>query len=163
MSVPTAPGRDVIGEIRRAFSGTPEPEPGNLTPRTEVRDRESEQVSRDFTGRHWDELDVAFLRSHPVSLLLLSPAAFHYFLPAYLIAAVSEPVESDLVTDAALMALTPPESGDADAWAWFNDRVGLLSAWQRDAARHWLAYLAAERAAEFPDDKPARLLASYWG
>jgi hypothetical protein len=89
MSLPRDHGRDIIGEIRRAFSGVPEPEPENLTPRTAVRDRESEQISRDFAGRHWDQLDVAFLRPHAVSLLLLSPAAFHYFLSAYLIAAVS--------------------------------------------------------------------------
>lgn len=157
-----ARGQDVIGEIRFAFSGVPEPEPGNITPRTAVRDREREQISRDFAGRHWDELDAAFLRSRAESLLLLAPPAFHYFLPAYLIAAVAGPGESDLVAAAVLMALSPPESGDPGAWAWFNDRVGLLSAEQRDAIRHWLAHIAAERAAEFPDGKPARLLAGYW-
>src|SRR5215472_1691799 len=117
MSRLTAHGHDVIGEIRRAFSGVPEPERGRITPGTPVRDREQEQISRDFAGRRWDELDVAFLRSRAVSLLLLAPPAFYYFLPAYLITAVAEPVESDLVTDAALMALSPPDSGDPGAWA----------------------------------------------
>ncbi|WP_043648979.1 DUF6714 family protein [Chitinilyticum litopenaei] len=59
-----------------------------------------------FARRNWDELAAAELRY--TSLVFLSPAAFAYYLPALLLAALEDPGSN--VVDALLARLLPPKN-----------------------------------------------------
>jgi hypothetical protein len=154
--------RELVAEIRAAFASMPLPAAADLVPATGTPDREREQIRRDFAGRHWADLGIDFLAFRADSLLLLSAEGFHYYLPAYLIAAVEAPVESDLVTMAVFAGLAPASADDAVQSAWVDERVRLLSTAQKVAVRRWLEYMAADRPAEFPRGEKGRRLTEFW-
>lgn len=155
--------RELVAEIRAAFASMPVPAADELVPVTRTPDREREWIRREFAGRHWTELGVDFLAAHAESLLLLSAAGFHHYLPAYLIAAVSAPIESDLVTPAVFIGLSPPSAGDVAQGAWLEERARLFSTEQRAAIGRWLDYMAGKRPDEFPGDDKRRRLREFWG
>src|SRR5262245_23332260 len=53
---------------------------------------ECESVQTAFEGRRWNEVPIESIRDHHDSLPLLTPEAYVFFIPAYLIAAVREPL-----------------------------------------------------------------------
>ncbi|HVZ72375.1 MAG TPA: DUF6714 family protein [Polyangia bacterium] len=72
---------------------------------------ECERVSFDFAGRKWSELSTDVLEYHHDSIPLLSPEAFAYYLPAYLIFAAKEP---DRIGEMVLYGIGP-SSGERTA------------------------------------------------
>ncbi len=163
MMTPPAPtARDLVAEIRTAFASVSRPAAGELVPATITPDRERERIRQDFAGRGWTELTVDFLARHAESLLLLSAAGFHHFLPAYLIASAVAPAESDLVTSAVFVSLMPPDEGDVTQSNWLDDRVRLLSAGQRAAVGRWLDYMAENRSDELPRGARWHRLREFW-
>ena len=53
---------------------------------------ECESVETAFEGRRWSEVPVDTIRYHRDALPLLTPEAYVFLIPAYLIAAVREPL-----------------------------------------------------------------------
>jgi Family of unknown function (DUF6714) len=148
----------VAARIRSAFAGARYPGDDRLVPQTARRDREREQITRDFAGRHWSELGVEFVRRQPEALLLMSPDAFRFYLPAYVLAAVEHSRRSDLAPAAVVQSLTPP-SRDAASARWFEERVRGLSNEQRAALRGALQVIAG--AGLFLEREAEQALA-YW-
>ncbi|TBR24843.1 hypothetical protein EPO15_03300, partial [bacterium] len=82
--VPAGPGAAQLAElIRHAFAATPAPAPGDMT--GSVQGTEPFEYAVEFRGRDWRGLSAAFLGRHSAALSFFSPAAFRYFIPAYLI------------------------------------------------------------------------------
>ena len=151
--------KSVIAELTTAFADLAQP--GELVPATPWRDLEREDLQADFAGRHWNSLDAAFLRRHADSLPLLSAAAFRFYLPAYLLAAVRIPEQVDLVPFAVVRGLTEPAS-DSPQRSWFHERVDPLTAPQRRAIRHALEYLSAAQPELFVLDEQRNVLRASW-
>jgi hypothetical protein len=119
----------VAKQIRTAFAGVDYPGSDDLVPETSGRDLEREELATALSGRDWRELDVAFLRSRPEALLLMSPGGFRFYLAAYALAAVENPRGSDLVPAVVVKSLTPPLESES-ASHWFEERVAGVSAEQ---------------------------------
>lgn len=75
--------QEIAQEVEQAFATVAPPEdddsPGSSAHWKNVPDA--------FRGKHWKELSPEVLREHDYDLKYFSPGAFHFFLPAYLIAA----------------------------------------------------------------------------
>lgn len=74
---------ELAGLIRNAFSATPAPPPGDMTGSTQGP--EPYEYAVEFRGRDWRGLSAAFLSRHSAALSFFSPAAFRYFIPAYML------------------------------------------------------------------------------
>ena len=72
-------------EIRECFKGVARPNDADIF------EHDAEGAEADFFGRCWSELSAHSLDYHAHVLSRFSPVGFHYFLPAFMIAAVSTP------------------------------------------------------------------------
>jgi hypothetical protein len=68
-------------------------------------------------------LDAADIRERKDYLALLTPEAFHYYLPAYLLACIDARAEVDSAWDAVIFRLTPPKRSEA----FFSKRAEMVS------------------------------------
>lgn len=93
-----------------------------------------------FGGTDWRSHDVVGLRAHESSLHFFSPAAFRYYLPAFVIAAVRDPGRADVIPDTILWTLRAAaeatEGSDAERWKLLTTRERFALArfveWYRD-------------------------------
>jgi len=130
----------IATRIREAFAGVRYPGHDYLVPQTPHRDLEREEITADFAGLDWRDLGVPFVRGQPEALLLMSPSAFLFYLPAYALAAIEDPRGSDLAPAVVVKSLTPPvDSGES--LQWFEERVGGLSVEQVAAMRDVLRFI----------------------
>jgi hypothetical protein len=127
--------REVEAAIRAAFAGVERPAALADRPSSDVDD-----LAREVQVRAWSELSMPQLMRHRLALGLLSGAAFRFFLPAYLVAALGGEVD---LRDAALHALAPssrPQGPTPADEAAFRQRTGALDEAQRDAIRRWVRW-----------------------
>jgi hypothetical protein len=103
-------------------------------------DPEYRDVAHAFQGKHWRELSPAFIREQRDALPLLSPAAFRFFLPAYMLACLDGAQDLDTAPLSVASCLTPPDPHDVAA----NDAfVRRTLAFMPVEASAICAYLAA--------------------
>ena len=81
---PQAAPPELAEEIRSAFRGQPYP-PGKWLTREGSGDEWCD-CGLEFTGLNWETLHPDFLEAHHESLIWFTDEAYHYFLPAYLLA-----------------------------------------------------------------------------
>jgi uncharacterized protein DUF6714 len=86
--------------VHKAFANTSVP----LGPLFEVADAEGAETV--FSNASWAELHPDQLRTHTAAVNFLSPSAFAYFLPAFILAALSEVG----VRDSLLLRLLPAKA-----------------------------------------------------
>jgi hypothetical protein len=60
---------------------------------------DDEDITRYFRGTTWRGHDPAKLRAHSSAFTFFTPEAFHYWLPAFMIAAIKSPEEADVIVD----------------------------------------------------------------
>lgn len=60
---------------------------------------DDEGITDYFRGTAWRGHDPAKLRAHSSAFTFFTPAAFHYWLPAFMIAAIQDPEEADVICD----------------------------------------------------------------
>ncbi|RKH13039.1 hypothetical protein D7V97_06660 [Corallococcus sp. CA053C] len=119
---------------------------------------ETPELIRDFRGRHWKDIPVERIRQHAAHLSLLSPEALPYYLPAYLLAALT-----DLdVRDFLLSQLSIPDESHPDVRKYFQQRFGLLSSAQRNAIQMFLRWGRDEASGPAARQHWARALETYW-
>jgi hypothetical protein len=129
--------RDII---ESAFSGVPYPGDDNLLDSCVCE--EAEAAAQFFRGRSWQGHSVHCIRMlRPLGWF--SDAAFHYYLPAYLIAAAEEPTEADVLLDDLRSAFTPPRRHHGPFYDAFVRRVSRLSHAQREAVVKVFEHLAS--------------------
>ncbi|MDP9121216.1 MAG: hypothetical protein M3O15_07590 [Acidobacteriota bacterium] len=81
----------VEGEIQAAFDPVPYPGDERLLMQPEIHSLEGEEIQSAFSGRHWSEVAAETFVYHHQALFFLSPEAFQFFLPGYLIAGIRSP------------------------------------------------------------------------
>jgi hypothetical protein len=125
----------LVDEIQAAFAATPYPGDG-LVHGGEYGD----EIGRDFRGRAWRDLTPDVLRHHSwaCSLLFMTPEAFGYYLPAFLIASLRD----GEVLDHTTFVLMPPAPTDARMTDLFRRRVAGLTTTQREAIAGFWMHLA---------------------
>lgn len=60
---------------------------------------DDEDIVNYFGGTTWREHDPAKLRAHSSAFTFFTPEAFHYWLPAFMFAAIQNPEEADVICD----------------------------------------------------------------
>lgn len=96
--------KGLLSEIRRAFADTLRPPDNECFAGINIDD---ETLEAEFAGCERDRLTVDFALQHNMSLLYFTPAAFHYYLPAYLTLCLQNPTEMEDLLDVIVRALTP--------------------------------------------------------
>jgi hypothetical protein len=136
---------DLIAEITRSWPEDPSPTQEEIfTPHS----YDDEGITEYFTGTKWLGHSTGKLRARSSAVsTFFTPKAFHYWLPAYLVAAVKDPIELSQGIDALLSALSPDSplatSGEQ------SERLTLLSTEQLNATINTLAWLG-----EFFEEEP---------
>jgi hypothetical protein len=117
---------DLRGRIETAFATVSPPAPDNLV----VPTYDDEGVVLFFRGKSWRELSVEDLRRHEVALSFFSAEAFRYYLPAFMLADLDDPVRADIIGPGILFHFSPP----SPYWApQLRSRLALFSREQKDA------------------------------
>lgn len=86
-------------DIRAAFADVPYPGDHNIT-RCPYHCRPCQEISDFFKGKTWEGHAVEDLRDHHIALSLFTPEAFHYFLPAFMLASLESYDKISLLPDA---------------------------------------------------------------
>jgi hypothetical protein len=121
--------------IEAAFRTVPHPGDDNLTVyNTEGRDcDETFQLLKDTV---WTNLPITEFMQGDTPFIDLTSEAFHYFMPAFLIASLDDTLEVD-VSDALVFHLSPECAKQTegefpyDNTAGYNDRMALFNSTQR--------------------------------
>jgi hypothetical protein len=153
------PLAELRAAIESAFAAVPQPSPDALVSGDVGYDPEYRDVAESFEGKHWRELSPAFVREHRDALPLLSPAAFRFFLPAYLLACIEAEQDLDTAPLSVALSLTPPEPHDGGASEAFARRTLLFTPVE---ARAICAYLAAAPTSAAEREPSFARASSYW-
>jgi hypothetical protein len=132
---------NLIGQIEAAFATRPYPGDENITCCSYDKKNggdfngpcsECVEMAEYFRGKSWRELTAAELFQEGQCDALFTVAAYCYFLPAFLIAAIREPEEADVCVDKLAYRFGPKDGDD-----WGTSRaaaiVAQLGAEERDA------------------------------
>ena len=128
---------ELIAAISAAWSEVPAPDEKEIfTPHS----YDDEGITEYFSGSGWQGHSTVKLRGMSAAIsTFFAPKAFHYWLPAYLVAAVKDPIELSQGIEALLSALSPnsqlARSGEQSA------RLALLNKRQLDATIGVVAWL----------------------
>lgn len=115
---------DLIAHIHSAFGARPYPGDENITCCSYSKAHpclECEEIAEYFKGRSWGSLTGEELRLNGQSAGLFTIAAYCYFLPAYLTAAIREPAAADVCVEGLAY-----EFGPRDNDAWGQERLAQL-------------------------------------
>lgn len=120
---------ELISQIEEAFKDVPYPGDENI-----VDDPnhcpECEEVSEAFKGKHWKEV-VSSLHSFPDNIYLLTPEAYQFYLPAFLIYSILKD-ESDMRVDFTIHSFS---------FAKFRSQIELFSIEQKKVIKAFLEYM----------------------
>jgi hypothetical protein len=116
--------------IVAAFSEVPYPGDDNLTPKKPYLDLESDQIAEFLKGKRWQQLNAEYVWSEyqgdPGALLtFMTPEAFQYYLPAFLLMSILEYEKADVMADSVLYNLRPRDQLDEERFKERFDRLTL--------------------------------------
>lgn len=105
---------------------------------------DTQDLVREFAGKHWRDLAPERLHYHRAGLKGLSATGFQFYLPAYLRSAFPHAQSpwwySDDILEWTLWALAAQSSTEGEREK-FQLRISLLTAQQREVVRTFLRYL----------------------
>ena len=140
--------RDVRTLILEAWSDAPYPGDDAIAYDQSGRHLECALVAGFFRGKRWKDVTLAALRSYrgdaSACLAFMSPQAFRYYLPAYMLIAIDDYAEADVIADSALNMLTPGELQE-----YWNERAKGFSQRQREAILSFLNCLDRHHGADY--------------
>lgn len=123
------PADQLVTAIEAAWAGSRYPGDANIfTPHS----YDDEGITEYFRGTTWQDHSAVQLRRMSSAISsFFAPEAFHYWLPAFLIAAIREPEELSQGVDALLFALSPddPQARRGE----LAERLSLLTRGQLEA------------------------------
>jgi len=146
--------RKLISEIEAAFStGTPpQPDKDNISKICS----DDEGTAEYFAERTWRGHTAKQLRELDFALTVLTPQAFAYYLPAYLIADIEDPEEADIIIDSLMYHLSSSMSPDRS-----QAIRSYLSSEQKDAVRRYFEYARQREERGIFDDEFRELIDSF--
>lgn len=116
-------------EIEKAFGSMEYPENDSIV--SGGRHVEFEKMAESFRGKHWKEIQQDDLYRWQQELSYFTPRAFRFYLPAFLISALSSTPDARTVDEQLVFFnLTPPESDDTEMRI-FLEKVEGFTSYQR--------------------------------
>ena len=128
----------VKAKIAGAFDFTPYPGDENLVTDQSGYNPEASEIEGAFRGKDWKDISVETILKLKAALPLFTPAAFRYYLPAYMIACVDSYYDVDVALDSVFFNLTPPKSRRGWEWDLFWVRAQQFNKKERDAISSFL-------------------------
>lgn len=161
--------RDAVKRrLLEGFSATPYPGDEHLVTVQGGTDPERRELERAFKGKDWRDVSVEMVRDHKEALPLFTPAAFRYYLPAYMAGCVESPREVDVALDSVLFMLTPPTQQSGWQWERFRARAEQFDEREREAIRSVLELMEQDEIEDWasagmkpPESRVGSALA-YW-
>ena len=151
---------NVIQSIRSAFAKVVYP--GDSWIVSGSNDYEADEVHRNFVGRHWESFTRQELLDNYTALFFFTPQAFHYYLPAYLIASMDQLCYGDALANATMYSLSPHEGIHEEMESqFFLERINLLDIHQFDATTDTIKYIL-ETFPEYFFEDAGRKLSDFW-
>lgn len=95
---------ELINKIESAFKNTPKPT-GILR-----RNSDDGNAADYFSGKSWQGHKTTDLRQHFDAFYEFEPEAFRYYLPAFILADISDPIDADIIGEAIVWFFTPHEN-----------------------------------------------------
>jgi hypothetical protein len=95
----------LIARIEAAFKDVPAPGPDAIVNPT----YDDEGVAALFGGKAWTDVSIDQLRTHHDALSFFSPEAFRYFLPAFMLAELRDPIGAGQIGPSLLFHFSRPE------------------------------------------------------
>jgi hypothetical protein len=111
--------------IEAAFESVPPPP----TDRVVTPTYDDEGVTGFFKGKHWRDVSIDELRTHHVALSFFSPEAFHYYVPAFMLAELRDPIAAGQIGPSLLFHFSRPEEPSWEPE--LRQRLALLTAEQK--------------------------------
>lgn len=159
---PSMAAAELSGLIRNAFSATPAPAPDDMS--GSDQGTEPFEYAVEFRGRDWRGLSVEFLSRHSAALSFFSPAAFRYFIPAYMVHHLAGAQwNADPVFNLTHGFSADDKAGDDDAFDWeavARRKFAVFLPHERAAVAAFLSYCDAHDA--FEDPRIREALAAFW-
>jgi hypothetical protein len=147
-------------DIERSFADAPPPEFSEIVYDDSPRHLEGQWIRNSLAGCHWQKLTCADLLEHEASIYFMTPVAFRFFLPAYLICSLN-PIEADAVADSIINSLSPPPLGVGTTEE-FMSRISLLQSDELSSVASFFRYFDTYHRDSYPDDIVHRSLEQFW-
>ena len=126
----------LIRRIESVFSHTSPPRHGDISSPT----YDDEGTSSYFSGKTWRGHTAKQLRALDFSPAVFTDEAFAYYLPAYMVADLLDPVEADTISEALLYWLSP---ADGERGERAQRIVARLAQAQREAVVNYFEHVRA--------------------
>lgn len=153
MNTPHTASLPLPESITRAFSARARPDDRDLVAadvdQRPGRNPESLALAQAFRGLPWQTVNADMVRTFKDALPLFTPAAFAYYLPAYMLACLKAPDEVDTAFDGVIFNLTPPRTRRGWKWVFFQDRSTRFDAAEVSAITRFLALAAEQEQADW--------------
>ena len=151
-----ANAEELKGCIREAFAEAVYPGDDNITI-SDCPCGECTETRSFFQGKHWREVAATGQPFHLMwgGLAILSPDAWRFYLPAYMLLSLRGDGDPGDTLECALYQLSPGPAGRHD---WFTERTSAFSVAQQECIAAY-ACAAVESGAE---DEAFDAAASYW-
>lgn len=104
------PKENVAARIEAAFADTPSP--GNAFEDISST-QDDEGIVEYFRGTGWHGHRVQDLRRHEAAMSFFTDKAFRYWLPAFMLAELENPIEADIIAEGIVFHLTEASRADA--------------------------------------------------
>ena len=148
----------IQSEIEVAFGDLPYPGDKNIVASPQHCD-ECRYTAEFFQSKHWRE--VAYGQQElPVGwggISFLTPQAWHFYLPAYMITALHEGTTFPDVAGSTLFHLTPAPVSDEK---YFQERVPSLSERQKDSIASFVNFICQKLPNEYSER--CKLVKEFW-
>ena len=142
--------------IEEAWKQAPYPGDDNIAYPGPGLNLECIQVAEFFLGKSWRDITLPSLKTYSgdgsACLSFMSPEAFRYYLATYMLIALDNYAEADVIADSAAYALTPQPPGPM--YEFWNERVSGFTPSQKRAIVAFLRHMASEHQADYPVHGP---------
>jgi hypothetical protein len=149
---------DVIRSIDLAFGELPYPGDENIVYDNSPTHLACVKARRKLEGLHWKDVGANRLRDSTEELSFMTPAAFRFYLPAYMNAVLSFPERLVTINEGLIWMMTLTEENRAD----FVNKFSPLTQVQGRAVVMFLRESASRNPVGFGDAVDAAIV-SYWG
>jgi hypothetical protein len=169
---PAKPEQELVTQIERAFADVPYPGDDHICRGAGVQVEGSEEanIAAVFRGRHWRDVPLEGLARYSATFCFLTPEAFRFYLPAYLLAVIRlspEEVERVPIAGAleeSLIQSLRPATYDPILWDYRHQRIDPLTPDQKTAVQAFLHWRYREQLWEGSDlFDEAKAVFAYWG
>lgn len=142
--------------INAAFANARYPGDDNIVYDKTGEHLECKQVANHFRGTTWQEVDLAFLQKYgaradvSAALTFMSPEAFRYYLPAFLLVVAEHFGDVDVLVQTVISSITPRRNqSDRTLVEFVRKRLEGFTPEQREAIRLSLEFIAQEHGHEY--------------